>query len=130
MRVLTIIPDFDQGLEGVMQDNPQYTKIWRTTRQIPLGKVASYGQVADLAGLPGRARLVGKAMGYAPEDLQVPWYRVLRSNGQIAFPKGSEQAAKQTGLLQEEGVVVFNNRVRLKDFQWQPGLSELLQLEY
>ena len=113
-----------------MKDNPQYIKIWRTTLQIPVGKVASYGQIADLAGLPGRARLVGKAMGYAPKEMAVPWYRVLRSNGQIAFAKGSEHAIKQTGLLQEEGVAVFNNRVRLKEFQWQPDLAELLQLEY
>ena len=113
-----------------MTENPQYMKIWKTTLQIPEGKVASYGQVADLAGLPGRARLVGKAMGFAPKEMHVPWYRVLRSNGQIAFPKGSEGAAKQTGLLQEEGVVVFNNRVKLKEFQWHPGLGELLSFEY
>lgn len=113
-----------------MQENAHYVKIWRTTLQVPVGKVASYGQVADLAGLPGRARLVGKAMGYAPKEMQVPWYRVLRSNGQIAFPKGSEHANKQTGLLQEEGVAVFNNRVKLKEFQWQPDLGELLALEY
>lgn len=113
-----------------MTENTQYLKIWKTTLQIPVGKVASYGQVADLAGLPGRARLVGKAMGYAPKEMQVPWYRVLRSNGQIAFPKGSENAEKQTGSLQEEGVAVFNNRVKLKEFQWQPGLGELLSFEY
>lgn len=111
--------------------NPQYNKIWQTTLLIPTGKVASYGQIADLAGLPGRARLVGKAMGYAPKELQVPWFRVLRSNGQIAFPKGSEHAQTQTGLLQEEGVVVLNNRVKLKEFQWQPDLGELLfKLQY
>lgn len=113
-----------------MTENSHYLKIWRTTLRIPEGKVAAYGQIADLAGLPGRARLVGKAMGYAPDEMQVPWYRVLRSNGQIAFPAGSEHAKRQTGLLQEEGVVVFNNRVRLKDFQWQPDLGELLNLEY
>lgn len=117
-------------MKTVLKDNSHYLKIWRTTKKIPVGKVVSYGQVADLAGLPGRARLVGKAMGYAPQDMQVPWHRVLRSNGQIAFPNGSDQALEQTGLLQEEGVTVFNNRVSLKDFQWQPELSELLQLEY
>lgn len=113
-----------------MTENAHYLKIWRTTLQIPVGKVASYGQIADLAGLPGSARLVGKAMGYAPQEMQIPWYRVLRSNGQIAFPKGSEQALKQTGLLQEEGVVVLNNRVKLKEFRWGPDLGELLALEY
>ncbi len=106
--------------------HPSYARIWQTTLQIPPGKVASYGQIADLAGLPGRARMVGKALGYAPKDLQVPWYRVLRSDGRIAFPAGSEHAQLQTGLLQEENVVVLNNRVKLKEYQWQPDLTELL----
>ena len=106
-------------------------KIWRTTLQIPTGKVASYGQIADLAGLPGRSRMVGKAMGQAPKELNVPWYRVLRSDGKIAFPAGSELALRQTGLLQEEGVVVLRNRVKLAEFQWQPDLQELLfKLEF
>lgn len=70
--------------------------------------------------------MVGKALGYAPKALQVPWYRVLRSDGRIAFPPGSEHALLQTGLLQEENVVVLNNRVKLKTFQWQPDLAELL----
>ena len=108
-----------------------YEKIWQTVLAVPPGKVASYGQIADLAGLPGRARLVGKALGNTPNSMDVPWYRILRSNGQIAFPPGSEQAKHQTGLLQEEGVVVLNNRVKLKTFQWQPDLAELLfKLEY
>ena len=114
-----------------MFEHPQYTKIWRTVQLIPLGKVASYGQIADLAGLPGRARLVGKSLGYVPKDMTVPWHRVLRSNGQIAFPTGSEQSQKQTGFLQQEDVAVFNNRVKLSLFQWQPNLAEMLwKLEY
>jgi len=114
-----------------MPQHPQYQQIWQTVLQIPAGKVASYGQIADLAGLPGRARLAGKSLGYCPKELDVPWFRVLRSSGQIAFPAGSEQAEKQKGLLQEEGVVVINNRVKLKEFQWQPDLSELLfKLEF
>lgn len=106
--------------------NPSYQKIWLTVNAIPKGRVASYGQIADLAGLPGRARLVGKSLACVPKEQNVVWYRVLRSNGQLAFPKGSEQALKQTGLLQEENVVVLNNRVKLTDFQWQPDLGELL----
>jgi alkylated DNA nucleotide flippase Atl1 len=54
---------------------------------IPLGKVASYGQIADPAGLPRLARLVGNSISYAPKYMDVPWHRVLRSNGQIAFLK-------------------------------------------
>jgi methylated-DNA-protein-cysteine methyltransferase-like protein len=55
----------------------------------------------------------------------------LRSNGQIAFPAGSEQSQQQTGLLQQDDVTVFNNRVKLSLFQWQPDLAEMLwKLEY
>lgn len=101
-------------------------RIWQTVNLIPSGKVASYGQIADLAGLPGRARLVGKVLAQVPDTLNLPWYRVLRSNGQLAFPKGSEEAKTQTGLLQQDNIVVLNHRVKLKDFQWQPDLAEIL----
>ncbi|MCF6194262.1 MAG: MGMT family protein [Kangiellaceae bacterium] len=106
-------------------------QIWKTVVIIPKGKVASYGQIADLAGLPGRARLVGKALGLAPKSMALPWYRVLRSSGQLAFEKGSKNAQRQKGFLQEENVVVLNNRVKLKDYGWQPDLAEMLmQLEF
>ena len=106
-------------------------RIWKTVLVIPKGKVASYGQIADLAGLPGRARLVGKALGLAPRDMKLPWYRVLRSSGQLAFERGSKNAEYQKGLLQQENVVVLNNRVKLKEFAWQPDLAEMLiGLEY
>ena len=114
-----------------MKNDSSYQKIWNTVLNIPAGKVSSYGQIADLAGLPGRARLVGKALGYSPKEMQVPWYRVLRSDGKIAFQSGSEQALTQAGLLQEEGVAVIKNRIKLAEYQWQPDLAELLfKLEY
>lgn len=105
-------------------------KIWKTVCRVPAGKVSSYGLIADLAGLPGRARLVGSVLQFSPPEMSVPWYRILRSTGQLAFPAGSEQSVRQKLLLQEEGVIVLNNRVKLKQFGWQPDLSELLQLEF
>ncbi|GAB58644.1 MGMT family protein [Rheinheimera nanhaiensis] len=102
-----------------------YQRIWQTVLQIPAGKVASYGQIADLAGLPGRARLVGKALGYAPEQLAVPWFRVLRSDRSLAFAPGSDTANLQRQLLLAEGVLLKNNRVQQQDI-WQPDLAELL----
>jgi methylated-DNA-protein-cysteine methyltransferase-like protein len=110
----------------VKQASDKIKKIWQTVLVIPKGKVASYGQIADLAGLPGRARLVGKSLGLAPKEMKLPWYRVLRSSGQLAFEKGSKNAEKQKGLLQQEEVVVLNNRVKLKQFGWQPDLAEML----
>ncbi len=93
---------------------------------IPPGKVASYGQVADLAGLPGRARLVGKVL--RETDKVLPWHRVIGASGTISLPKGSNGFAEQTGRLQEEGVVVTGGRVRMREWQWQPDLAELLFL--
>lgn len=113
------------------QISEKVKRIWKTVQVIPKGKVASYGQIADLAGLPGRARLVGKSLGLAPQLMKLPWYRVLRSSGQLAFEKGSVNAERQKGLLQEENVVVLNNRVKLKQFGWQPNLADMLmRLEY
>lgn len=106
-------------------DDSKYQRIWQTVLQIPAGKVASYGQIADLAGLPGRARLVGKALGKAPPELAVPWFRVLRSNRSLAFTPGSEAAELQRQSLLAEGVVVKNNRAPQQDV-WQPDLAELL----
>lgn len=109
----------------------KYLAIFKVVNLIPEGKVASYGQVADLAGLPGRARLIGKALGHVPKDMQINWHRVLRANGQIAFAKGSEQAILQTGKLQRENVAVFNHRVKMSTFQWQPDTYTLLhELSY
>ncbi len=110
-----------------MAINPAYERIWTMVNSIPQGKVSSYGQIADFAGLPGRARLVGRSLGFVPTDQAVNWHRVLRSNGQLAFDKGSEHALLQTGLLQQEGVVVINNRVNMKAFNWQPDLATMLQ---
>lgn len=93
---------------------------------IPPGKVASYGQVADLAGLPGRARLVGKVL--RETDKVLPWHRVIGAGGTISLPRGSNGFAEQTGRLQEEGVVVIGGRVRIREWQWQPDLAELLFL--
>ncbi len=103
--------------------NPHYSRIWQTVQQIPAGKVASYGQIADLAGLPGRARLVGKALGYSPTLL--PWYRVVRSNLSLAFTPGSAEAAEQSALLRSEGVLLRGNKVPAQ-YHWQPDLAELL----
>jgi methylated-DNA-protein-cysteine methyltransferase related protein len=105
-------------------------QIWKTVSQVPVGKVSSYGLIADLAGLPGRARMVGAVLRQAPAELQLPWHRIIKSNGQLAFKAGSESARRQKELLQQEGVVVLNNRVNMKRFAWQPGLAEMLEMDF
>ena len=109
---------------------PQYAQIWQTVQLIPQGKVACYGQIADLAGLPGRARLVGKALGKVPESgwrgKSVPWFRVINSQGKLSFPQGSDYFEQQKQHLQDEQVVIIGAKISLKDFQWQPDLTEIL----
>ncbi len=111
-------------------DQQKAKKIWAIVNRVPAGKVSSYGFIADLAGLPGRARLVGSVLQLAPKEMSLAWHRILKSNGQLAFPVNSKQAQQQKALLQEEDVIVSNNRVNLKKFGWKPDLGELMELEF
>ena len=95
-------------------------KIWQVVAAIPRGNVASYGQVAAMAGLGRQARFVGRALGKLPAGHSIPWYRVIRSNGEIAFPEDTETRRVQTELLRVEGVMVVKGRIKMREFQWQP----------
>ncbi|MES2858791.1 MAG: MGMT family protein [Pseudomonadota bacterium] len=81
-------------------------------RAVARGEVAGYGVIARRAGLPGRARLVAKILG-GNDDPELPWHRILRSDGRIAFPKDSSGFAEQCRRLRAEGVDVRNGRVRM-----------------
>jgi len=86
-------------------------RILAAIRAIPAGEVAGYGEVARRAGLPGRARLVARLLGQN-EDPGLPWHRVLRSDGRIAFPEGSKGFREQGQRLRAEGVRVEAGRVK------------------
>ena len=86
-------------------------KILAAIRAIPRGQVAGYGEVARRAGLPGRARLVARILSNN-NDARLPWHRVLRSDGRIAFPEGSKGYREQSQRLRAEGVRVEQGRVR------------------
>jgi len=96
---------------------------------IPHGKVASYGQIASLAGLPGRARLVGQTMSRLPQGSLLPWHRVINSQGRISFPAGSHQAKLQRRLLEMEAVPFdARGQVDFKQVGWQgPAVAYLRQ---
>ena len=87
-------------------------RIRAVVRAIAPGQVAGYGEVARRAGLPGRARLAARVLS-TNEDLRLPWHRVVRSDGRIAFPAGSEGFQEQSRRLQAEGVAVVAGRVRM-----------------
>jgi methylated-DNA-protein-cysteine methyltransferase-like protein len=101
-------------------------RIWETIRGIPAGRVASYGQVADIAGIPRGARQVGYALRNLPRGHDVPWHRVLQATGRIAFDEGSRGYREQRRRLLAEGVTVIAGRVDMQQYRWQPDLDELL----
>lgn len=114
-------------MDGKTTD-PQQTRqrIIDAVRALPRGRVASYGQVAARAGLPGRARLVARVLADAPASMRLPWHRVLRSDGRIAFPPGSRGHAEQARRLRAEGVDVANGRVAATGFAGATSLDAAL----
>ena len=95
-----------------------YPRIWNVVAAIPAGRVASYGQVARLAGLPNGARQVGRILGQLPEGTGLPWHRVLTASGKIAFPAKSPAFREQRLRLSEEGVECRNGRVSMTRYRW------------
>jgi len=105
-----------------------YEQVWSLARQIPHGKVATYGQIARMLPVPENvsaddyrtyaSRWVGLAMASCPGD--VPWQRVVNSQGKVSHP----QAGLQVDLLQKEGVLFNRKKLELKEYQWQ--LSDTL----
>lgn len=86
-------------------------RILAAVRAVPAGEVAAYGEIARRAGLPGRARLAARVLA-ANDDPALPWHRVLRSDGRIAFPTGSAQYHEQCERLRTEGVRIEEGRVK------------------
>ena len=101
----------------------RYPRIYAVVRRIPEGRVATYGQVAALAGLPGLARQVGYALHGLPDGSDVPWQRVINARGEVSRRSGGGwEEGYQRHLLEEEGVAFDDRgRVDLARFGWEPG---------
>jgi methylated-DNA-protein-cysteine methyltransferase-like protein len=98
-----------------------YERIYAVVRRIPKGRVASYGQVAELAGLPGAARQVGYALAALRPGTRVPWQRVVNARGEISARAEPGADALQRLLLEREGVRFDAvGRVDLARHGWQP----------
>jgi methylated-DNA-protein-cysteine methyltransferase related protein len=108
-----------------LHDMSNANAIFAVIRAIPRGKVATYGQVALLAGLPRAARLVGYALRGLPDQTTLPWHRVINAAGKIALPAGSPGFCEQVMRLTAEGIVVKNGRIPLAQYQWQPTHARL-----
>lgn len=94
-------------------------------KQIPKGKVATYGDVATLSGLLGQPRLVGYALHNLPPKSNVPWQRVINSQGRISLPRCTGGYRRQKKLLEKEGIVFENETIDLDRF----GLIQSIEQE-
>jgi methylated-DNA-protein-cysteine methyltransferase-like protein len=98
-----------------------WQSVYRVVRRIPAGRVATYGQVAALAGMPGAARQVGWALSALAEEADVPWQRVVNAMGKISMRAAPESEGLQRSMLEAEGVDFDRcGRVDLLRFAWRP----------
>jgi methylated-DNA-protein-cysteine methyltransferase-like protein len=98
-----------------------YERIYAVVASVPMGKVATYGQIASLAGLPGRARQVGYALHALPAGSQLPWHRVINARGEVSRRSELGWEGFQRQLLEEEGAVFDSaGRVDLGRCRWEP----------
>ena len=93
-------------------------EIWQLVASIPAGRVATYGQLARLAGFPNHARYVGATLRQLPKGSTLPWFRVLKSNGELAFPAGSPAWKRQKKRLEAEGILMKGMKVPLRKYQY------------
>ncbi len=102
----------------------KYADIYTVDKKIPRGKVATYGQIAALAGIPRHARQVGYALHTLREESGVPWQRVINAKGEVSPRTWSENHLLQRILLEDESIEFDEHgRVDLIRFGWSPGFS-------
>jgi methylated-DNA-protein-cysteine methyltransferase-like protein len=97
----------------------------RAVKRIPRGRVSTYGAIAELAGLPRRARLVGTVLRQTPSSRDLPWFRVINASGRISFPVGSDAYSRQRKKLEAEGVVFSGGRVAMARYGWPSTVASL-----
>ena len=103
-----------------------YQRIYAVVRRIPEGRVATYGQVASLAGLAGHARQVGYALHALPKGTAIPWHRVVNADGEISLRSMPGGELVQRGLLEREGIRLDpRGRVPLARVRWRPRLKTI-----
>ncbi len=91
--------------------------------KIPYGHLVTYGQLARMTGHPGAARAVGRILKQLPNDTQLPWHRVVAASGRLSLPSHSRAGDEQRQRLRSEGIFVDQDRVKLANYQWQPGAA-------
>jgi methylated-DNA-protein-cysteine methyltransferase related protein len=95
-----------------------YERIYQAVRRIPRGRVSTYGDIAERAGLEGRARQVGYALHALPSGSGIPWHRVVNAKGVISLRSGSDSHELQRMLLEAEGIEFdLKGRIDLKRYR-------------
>lgn len=105
---------------GLSLAEARRTALYLTLHQVPEGKVVSYGQLAELAGLGRAARFVGRALSQLPDGSSLPWHRVIGAGGRISLAPGTVSGEEQRARLRAEGVTIRNNRVDMQRHGWRP----------
>ena len=101
--------------------SPTYARIYEVVRRIPRGRVATYGQVAELAGLAGHARQVGYALHALPDGTTVPWHRVLNARGTLCLRRSAGQITQRIRLEREGVRFDAGGRIQLERLRWRPN---------
>ncbi|MFY8133686.1 MAG: MGMT family protein [Aquimonas sp.] len=120
------MPDLSEPVDPVVETDRR-AAILAVVRGIPSGEVRSYAQVARASGWPRHARLVARVLAHS-EEPDLPWHRVLRADGRIAFPEGSQAWIEQCSRLRAEGLDLAGVRVRgmTRPRPPEPSLDEAL----
>ena len=100
--------------ESRLEEPTPEQRVYMVLAAVPSGTVVTYGQVAELAGLPRAARMVGRILSNLPKETELPWHRVINAAGKISLAEDSPSFKQQKARLEEEGVVLKNHRISLK----------------
>lgn len=104
-----------------MRVSETYARIYAVVKRVPRGRVATYGQIAALAGIPGAARQVGYALNATPKGVRIPWQRVVNAQGGISRRADPDDEIHQRRLLEAEGVRFDpRGRIPLARYGWKP----------
>lgn len=93
-------------------------QIYAVIHGVPPGRLCSYGKIAELAGLPGHARYVGRLLSQLPKDSSLPWFRIVNSQGKISLPLDSEGYRRQLNHLIEESSADESGRLFWRQCRW------------
>lgn len=109
-----------RSARGAISARSTHERIYAVVRRVPRGQVATYGQIAEAARLPGQPRLVGYALHALPSSTAVPWHRVVNARGMVSIRSDGAASLSQRLLLEREGVTFdARGRLSLKRFGWK-----------